>query len=51
MKQDIEKTLCYIFEHCKAVQKGKVKPMTSEQAQEQVRLFLGLQRKPRRVKD
>lgn len=37
-----EKSLAAIFAHCREVQEGKRQPMPPRQAQEQVRLFLGL---------
>ena len=37
-----EQSLSAIFAHCRAVQSGERRPMPPKQAQEQVRLFLGL---------
>jgi len=40
-----EQSLSAIFAHCRAVQAGERRPMPPRQAQEQMRLFLGLRKK------
>ena len=42
MNEQTEKKLEAIFAHCRAVQAGERRPPPPKQAQEQVRLFLGL---------